>query len=246
MWLYNDNTMKQLFILLLLAATCHCFGQGGKTKNDLTIIIIRHGEKYAVGSNLNCKGLNRALHIPAVINKKFGRPMLIYVPTLKTGAVTSQDRMFQTATPLAVTDSVAINSQFDETDTKDLASYLKTQNGLQLVVWEHTNIPKLGKALGLAKDSLSWKGSDFDTIWIVTFPNGRKHAPTLVKTAEGLNGLSNQCPTSQVLPRPYSVRRLFTGFASAALIACRLIVPNAVSNAAPVASANTVQLMSVL
>lgn len=193
--------MTRLFILLLLIASYHCFGQDGNTKNDLTIIIIRHGEKYAAGSNLNCKGLNRALHIPSVINKKFGRPAIIYVPTVKIGAVTSQDRMFQTATPLAVTDSVAINSQFDETDTKGLATYLKTQNGLLLVVWEHSNIPKLGQALGLGKDSLSWKGSDFDTIWIVSFPNGRKHAPILVKSTEGLNGLSNQCPTSQVLSR---------------------------------------------
>ncbi|HMI61449.1 MAG TPA: hypothetical protein VK518_11080 [Puia sp.] len=193
--------MKQLFIPLLLAASCHCFGQAGKVKNDLTIVIVRHGEKYAAGSNLNCKGLNRALHIPAVINKQFGRPLLIYVPTVKTGTVTSEDRMFQTATPLAVTDSVAINSQFDETKTQGLAGYLKTQNGLQLVVWEHTNIPKLGHALGLGKDSLSWNGSDFDTIWIVTFPNGRKHAPKLVKSTEGLNGLPNQCPTGKILSR---------------------------------------------
>ena len=207
--------MKQLLMILLLVAAGQCFGQGGKAKsqdektkhqggkakNDLTIVIIRHGEKYAAGSNLNCKGLNRALHIPAVINKQFGRPLLIYVPTVKTGAVTSEDRMFQTATPLAVTDSVAINSEFDETKTKDLADYLKTQNGLQLVVWEHTNIPKLGHSLGLGKDSLSWNGSDFDTIWIVTFPNGRKHAPVLVKSTEGLNGMSNQCPTGQILSR---------------------------------------------
>ena len=194
----KDNTMKQLFLLFLLAATGYCIGQDRKTKNDLTIVIIRHGEKYEAGSNLNCKGLNRALHIPAVINKQFGRPLLIYVPTIKTGDVTSQDRMFQTATPLAVADSVAINSQFGETKTQDLADYLKTQNGLQLVVWEHTNIPKLGQALGLGKDSLSWKGTDFDTIWIVTFPNGRKHAPRLVKATEGLNGLPNQCPTGMV------------------------------------------------
>lgn len=202
--------MKQLFILLLLAAGCHCFGQsqGGKhQKNDLTIIIIRHGEKYAAGSNLNCKGLNRALHIPGVINQKFGRPLMIYVPTIATGTVTSQDRMFQTATPLAVTDSVAVNSQFPETDTKELAAYLRTLEGLQLVVWEHTNIPRLGHALGLGKDSLSWTGSDFDTIWIVTFPNGRKHPPQLTKSAEGLNGLPNQCPTSQATPRHSGSRR---------------------------------------
>jgi hypothetical protein len=98
-------------------------------------------------------------------------------------------------------DSVAINSQFDEIHTQELAGYLKTQNGLQLVVWEHTNIPKLGHALGLGKDSLSWNGSDFDTIWIVTFPNGRKHAPKLVKSTEGLSGLPNQCPTGKILSR---------------------------------------------
>ncbi|WP_431210977.1 hypothetical protein ACQ86N_34280 [Puia sp. P3] len=211
--------MKHLFIAVLAVVACQCMGQGGevkeqggktknqagktkdqggKTKNDLTIVIIRHGEKYAAGSNLNCKGLNRALHIPAVINKQFGRPLVIYVPTVKTGAVTSEDRMFQTATPLAVTDSVAVNSEFDETNTKGLADFLKTQNGLQLVVWEHTNIPRLGHALGLGKDSLSWQGSDFDSIWIVTFPNGRKHPPIMRKSVEGLNGLPNQCPTGRV------------------------------------------------
>jgi hypothetical protein len=191
--------MKLLLTLLLLGVTCHSFSQNLKTKNDLTIVIIRHGEKYAAGSNLNCKGLNRAIHIPAVIDSLFGRPLLIYVPKLKTGPVTSQDRMFQTATPLAVTDSVAINSQFSETDTKALADSLKKLEGLQLVVWEHTNIPKLGHALGLPKDSLSWSGSDFDSIWIITFPNGRKHKPVLVISAEGLNGLPDQCPTSQIL-----------------------------------------------
>jgi len=192
--------MKQLLLLVALATTGPRVGQSVKIKNDLVIVIIRHGEKYATGSNLSCKGLNRALHIPSVINKKFGAPLFIYVPTIKTGATTSQDRMFQTATPLAVTDSVAINSQFDETDTKGLADYLKTQDGLQLVVWEHTNIPKLGQHLGLGKDSLNWKGSDFDSIWIITFPNGRKHAPQLIKTAEGLNSLPDKCSFVKWLP----------------------------------------------
>jgi hypothetical protein len=195
--------MKPLFTLLLLGLSFYSYAQMEKTTNDLTIVIIRHGEKYAKGSNLNCKGLNRAIHIPAVINQQFaqlGRPLMIFVPTIKTGAVTSEDRMFQTATPLAVNDSVPINSQYDETNTQGLADTLKKLNGFQVVVWEHSNIPKLGKALGLSKkDSLSWIGSDFDTIWIVTFPNGRKHKPVLQKSAEGLNGLPDTCPTGQVL-----------------------------------------------
>ena len=190
--------MKYLCLFLLLA-TGQCFGQHASTDNSLTIVIIRHGEKYDKGSNLNCKGLNRALHIPAIINKYFGTPAFIYVPTIKTGAVTSQDRMFQTATPLAVTNSVAINSQFDEADTKALADYLKTQQGFQLVVWEHSNIPKLGHHLGLGKDSLSWKGTDFDSIWIITWPKGIKKAPKLIKKAEGLNSLPDKCSFGSVL-----------------------------------------------
>ena len=184
--------MKYWYGLLLLSVF-QGFGQTGKPGKSLTIVIIRHGEKYAQGGNLNCKGLNRALHIPAVINKKIGRPLFIYVPTVKNGAETSQDRMFQTATPLAVTDSVAINTQFDETDTRALADYLLTQKGLQLVVWEHDNIPKLAHHLGLDKAGLGWKGSDFDSIWIISFPNGPKHAPELVQTNEGLNGLADKC-----------------------------------------------------
>lgn len=201
--------MKLIIILVCLAATFHSRAQSPKTKNNLTIVIIRHGEKPNAGNNLSCKGLNRALHIPAVINKQFGRPLAIYVPTIKTGATTSQDRMFQTATPLAVADSIAIDSQFGETDTKDLADFLRQQNGLQLVVWEHGNIPRLGAHLGLGKDSLSWPGSDFDTIWIVTFPNGRKHPPQLRKSTEGLNGLPNKCPypTGFIMPRSNTLFR---------------------------------------
>ena len=43
----------------------------------------------------------------------------------------------------------------------------------------------------------------------------------------------------------HSVRKLFTGLAIADLNACTLMVPTAVSKAAPVAIANTVQLMLV-
>ncbi len=46
-----------------------------------TIVLLRHGEKPALGlGQLNCQGLNRALAIPAVIAKQFGKPDSIFAP----------------------------------------------------------------------------------------------------------------------------------------------------------------------
>jgi hypothetical protein len=44
---------------------------------------------------------------------------------------------------------------------------------------------------------------------------------------------------------PYSVRKLFTGFATAALIAWKLMVTNAMNNAINAVITNTTQLMCV-
>jgi hypothetical protein len=46
-----------------------------------TIVVIRHGEKpgsHPMGQ-LSCKGLNRALALPAVL-ARFGKPMAIFAP----------------------------------------------------------------------------------------------------------------------------------------------------------------------
>ena len=46
-----------------------------------TIVLVRHGEKPAEGlGQLNCQGLNRALALPVVIGKLFGRLDAIFAP----------------------------------------------------------------------------------------------------------------------------------------------------------------------
>src|ERR1700736_643011 len=46
-----------------------------------TIVLVRHGEKPDKGlGQLNCQGLNRALALPPVIAKNFGRPSVIFAP----------------------------------------------------------------------------------------------------------------------------------------------------------------------
>jgi hypothetical protein len=46
-----------------------------------TIVSIRHSEKPGAGlGQLNCNGLNRALALPQVIAKSFGKPARIFAP----------------------------------------------------------------------------------------------------------------------------------------------------------------------
>jgi hypothetical protein len=151
--------------------------------NELEIVIIRHGEKPDAGENLSCQGENRALALPPVLMNMFGRPELAYVPKLKTDASTQHARMFQTVTPFAVQQNLTINSKYAEDDVVGVAKDVRRQSGLVLMVWEHSQIPKLAKALGVSNPP-SWGKDDFDSIWVVT-PSGGK--ATLKTAAEGLN-----------------------------------------------------------
>nr|WP_256330140.1 hypothetical protein [Variovorax sp. YR216] len=165
-----------LFAVLLSAFTCEAAAE------DLRILIVRHGEKPQTGDNLSCQGENRALALPAVLMKKFGRPGLAYVPKLETKASTRHARMFQTVTPFAIQQDLTVNSKYAEEDVTGAAQDVLQQTGLVLMVWEHTQIPPLAKALGV-KNPPSWRKDDFDSIWVVT-PSGG--VATLTTTAEGL------------------------------------------------------------
>src|SRR5580704_3570481 len=46
-----------------------------------TIVLIRHAEKPDLGlGQLNCQGLNRALALPAVLGRLFGKPDTLIAP----------------------------------------------------------------------------------------------------------------------------------------------------------------------
>jgi hypothetical protein len=57
-------------------------GAAAKSDNAVeTVIFVRHGEKAKGGlGQLSCQGLNRALALPSVIAKTFGRPDAIFAP----------------------------------------------------------------------------------------------------------------------------------------------------------------------
>ena len=177
--------MRYLFILL--GCTC-CALSACSQSSTLKVVIVRHGEKDEVSGNLSCQGLHRALQLPTVLNRKFGRPAYIYVPTVTSGKSTGHARMLQTATPLAVQNSLPVNSKYAESDDDGVAADVLKRTGLVVLVWEHDNIPKVASALGVKGDDLRWSGSDFDGIWIITYASDRKGKlkATLTKDVEGL------------------------------------------------------------
>lgn len=181
----------RVFILLihfLLFTFSYGYSQAS-SDNELRVIFIRHGEKPEKGSNLSCRGLNRANQLPTVIKSKFGIPDHIYVPAMKMGDKTSHARMFETAIPLAVKYNLAINSKYDEKDSAGVMSEIKKQKGTILVIWEHSMLAALVHQLGI-QDQLLWPGNDYDSIWIVNFKNGQM---ILTKDTEGLDPLA-ECP----------------------------------------------------
>jgi hypothetical protein len=171
-----------LIVLFLLSFTSFSLAQ--------TIVVIRHAEKPPKGKNLNCQGLNRSLKLPAVLYSKFGIPGSIYVPSIDNNVSTSHARMFQTVIPLAAKYNLTINSKYTETDTATLAKEIKTKKGIVLVVWQHSTIPSIVRALGVKGFNMKWDDNDYDSIWIINFQKG---IAKITFDKEGLRP-STSCP----------------------------------------------------
>jgi len=171
-----------LIVLCFLCFTFFSFAQ--------TVVIIRHAEKPLQGKNLNCQGLNRSLKLPAVLYSKFGIPGNVYVPSLDNNISTGHARMFQTVIPLAAKYNLKINSRYTEMDIAALAKEIKSKKGFVLVVWQHSTIPSIVRALGVGGFNMRWGDNDYDSIWIIHFQNG------IAKITFDKEGLmpSNSCP----------------------------------------------------
>ncbi|HEY8096421.1 MAG TPA: histidine phosphatase family protein [Methylobacter sp.] len=139
--------------------------------NNLKVVMIRHGEKPDPGDNLSCQGENRALQLPAVLYQKFKIPDYTYIPALKTGDATKHSRMFQTVSPFAIKYNLTVDSKYDTDDYAKVADNVKKKTGTVLMVWEHKAIRPIAEQLGV-KNPPAWEGSDFDSIWIITYNNG--------------------------------------------------------------------------
>lgn len=184
--------MSRFSIALMLAGFLFLltgFGHPPDETGPARIVIIRHGEKPAKGDNLSCAGLNRSLQLVPVLYRKIGIPDFVFTPALDLGRSTSTARMYQTIVPFAVKYNLKIDTKYDVSDTKELAHAIMKRSGTVLLVWEHKAAVKIVKDLGVP-DELKWDDSDFDTILIITFQNGK---PVLTMDSEHIHPAA-ACP----------------------------------------------------
>jgi hypothetical protein len=174
-----------------------------------TIVMVRHGEKPADGlGQLNCQGLNRALALPAVIEKLFGRPDAIVAPDPAQskedyGHLYNYVRPLATIEPTAIVFGLPVDASVGVSDLDALRQKLEApvyRNALVVVAWEHANIAKLARLLvsdhgGDPTIVPDWQGDDYDSIYVVKLTqSGTGPAVTFDHRHEGLDGQATACP----------------------------------------------------
>ncbi len=106
-----------VFIVTLAFLSSFAFGKENSVE---TLVFFRHGEKPETEIGLlNCQGFNRALKLPKVLTKKFGRPDYLFAPapskdTKKYGLFHAYTRPLATIEPTAIALSMPINSHTSE------------------------------------------------------------------------------------------------------------------------------------
>ncbi|RMC93283.1 hypothetical protein EAY64_17310 [Aquitalea palustris] len=176
---------------------------------DQTIVLFRHAEKPAAGlGQLSCQGLNRALALPAVLQRKFARPAALFAPN---PGVRKQDggveynyiRPLATIEPTAIRLGLPVNTDYGLDDLAALQAAITSpayRDATVFVAWEHRLVVKLAAQLlaAYAADPAqvpAWHYSDFDSLYVVTLQqqDGRTVARFRVEQ-QGLNQQAQSCP----------------------------------------------------
>src|SRR5262249_4432439 len=174
-----------------------------------TIVLIRQGEKPKRGlGQITCQGLNRALALPAVIAKKFGKPEAIFAPDPsqpieEAGELYDYVRPLATIEPTAITFGLPVRTGIGLWDKNGLQAALEEpryENAFVLIAWEHATIEAVARALLAAHGGdpsvvPKWRGDDFDSIYVVTIAataEGKKASFALEH--QGLDGQPEACP----------------------------------------------------
>jgi hypothetical protein len=183
---------------------------GPQSQKVETIVCIRHGEKPPGGlGQLTCRGLNRALALPGVLLKKYGKPQYVFAPN-PTQKVDGKDhkehfyvRPLATIEPTAIRCGLPVNTQFGYQEIKGLENELQEpdyQNTTIFIAWEHGLLDDFVKDLvkahgGDPTQVPPWPHDDFDSIFVVTITRSeRGESVAFTIDHENLKDLSDVCP----------------------------------------------------
>lgn len=173
-----------------------------------TFVFIRHAEKPISGlGQLNCRGLNRAIALADRLPLRVGPPQAVFAPSPASqnedsGKSYSYVRALATVEPLAVRYTLPVNAQIGYNDPAALVAALDApalRGQTVVIAWQHDALVTavrdlLGRHGGPASAVPRWRGSDFDSIYIVRVPADGSGAD-FIQMSQGLDRLSQSCPT---------------------------------------------------
>jgi hypothetical protein len=152
--------------------------------------------------------LNRALALPPVLLKAFGKPAAIFAPSpaeqkTDNGILYNYIRPLATIEPTAIAFGMPVHTDIGQSHIDALRRQLDLPiyyDAYVLVAWEHWQIVRLARALlqehgGDPNTVPEWEGGDFDSIYLLTIR--RSEAATTAGfelRREGLDGQPAVCP----------------------------------------------------
>lgn len=202
--------MRKIFLTVFATVLGATASYAAPAPTSETIILIRHGEKPQGGmGQLSCRGLNRALKLPAVIAQDFGKPDAIFAPDpakekKDKGISYAYNRPLATVEPTAIRFGIPVDTRFGYDEIGKLQLALEQplyRNATILVGWEHKQLFKLVR--NLLKDNggdkaavPKWRGDDFDSIYVLHIQRGDGHVSArFERLNEGLDGQPESCPS---------------------------------------------------
>jgi hypothetical protein len=184
-----------------------------QARADATFVILRHGEKnHPAKGQISCKGLNRALALPDLLLKKYGKPERIYAPNPSVMLTEGEGaypymRPLATIEPLAIRIGEPVNVSWGLFDVEGVvSSLLLYPKGTYIIAWEHKMGERIAKRLmseygGSANTVPTWARDDFDSLYVIrltTDPKTNKNTIVFTKEQQNLEGLSDTCPSALV------------------------------------------------
>jgi len=171
-----QSSMRWLTAVVLVSASLMAGAQPAR------IVLLRHAEKPADPTliHLTEEGQKRASHlsrwlIQAKVLGTNGLPAALYAaaPSPHGRSV----RCVETLQPTADRLSLPLNLGYAAADYRRLAHDLLRDRSLKgktvVICWVHECLPELAADLGVKPEPPKWKDKDFESVYIITFPEGR-------------------------------------------------------------------------
>jgi hypothetical protein len=183
-----------------------------QTENtEQLIVVLRHGEKPPAGlGQLTCKGLQRALRLPAWLSSEFPTPDAIFAPDPSVQATEIHGdgqrydyiRPLVTIAPTAIALGMPVNTQLPFNDSGLLADTLlapEHRDKVIYVAWEHLQIMNFAQVvlrrLGSDAEVPEWTNDNYDTVFAFHITWGSPPAVRFEVKQQTYGSLPENCPT---------------------------------------------------